>query len=266
HACRLKSPLPELCPKCQSWRIKTVGAGTQRVEAEAKKSFPKTSIFRLDSDATPRFQDQEKIIRAFNQDSPSILVATQAILGWKDALKPALIGILAIDSLFNLPDFHAGERTWQTIFFFDRLLYKSGQLLIQTYNPENHLLQSMAKNDFLNFSREELLDRQNLDYPPFSQIIKLSFRLRDPQRAEREAKILAAKLQQANKDDTISISSATPAWRPKEKGFFIWQIIIKQKIADNNSKISPAFLARRNQLLQYVPSSWHVEVDPENLL
>ncbi|MFH1193360.1 MAG: primosomal protein N', partial [bacterium] len=321
HRCGAKDAPPSLCPKCKSWRIKTVGSGAQKVEAETKKFFPDAKILRLDSDIASNPKDQQKIIADFTDKKTDVLIATQIIFSWLaelTAIKPAVIGILSADTLLHIPDFRSGERTWQIIAALQNLitpsfvkeggggfksprkgawpprgftpfipLYKEGEnrtLFIQTYNPDNSVLKYAKNNDYAGFAKQDMEAREALNYPPFSQIVKLTFRHRDPKTAGQEAKILAAKLENVISTrhsklidaDNIEISSALPAFIPRAKGKFIWSVIIKFKIAalrmtaqraeNLKFKINNEFLQKRNSLLQYVPQNWEIDIDPENLL
>lgn len=309
HRCGRQEKPPSLCPQCQSWRVKTVGTGTQKVELEAKKLFPQAKIARLDSDSAPSQKEQQKIIEAFAKKEINILIVTQIIFSWLNEIKSAqaaVVAVISADTLLHLPDFHSGERTWQTVNALKNLATKT--FFIQTYNPESQTIKYAAQGDWQSFYQEEIAARQILKYPPFSQIVKLTFRLRDPQKAGTEAKILAAKLrnviairQQAKKqspatgatrgiaassrqggtprNNTPEISDALPAFISKEKGRYVWNIIIKfpllpgvilseAKNLDKQKmkKMSSEFLRSRNSLLQYVPTNWEIDVDPVDLL
>ncbi len=286
HRCGYKENPPGLCPQCQSHRIKAVGVGTQKVELEAQKIFSGAKIMRLDSDTAPNAKDQQKIIEAFVKKEANILIATQIIFSWTDKIAsaaPALAAVISADTLLHLPDFRSGERTFQAITLLKNLLRPNGQFIIQTYNPESSVIKYAAQSDWQSFYQEEIETRQTLGYPPFSQIVKLTFRHKNPQKAGQEAKILAAKLKLANKNKEVEISDALPAFVPKEKGRYVWNIIIKLTprgvIPRNEATRDPAenqkqyltfgsseFLLRRNSLLQYVPSNWEIDVDPSDLL
>lgn len=185
--------------------------------------------------------------------------------------------LLFADTLLHLPDFRSGERTFQMIAALKTA--NTENFMIQTYSPENTVIQRAAQNDWQSFWQEEMETRQVLNYPPFSQIVKLTFRHRDPKKAGQEAKVLAKKLQNviasprntaANKItcNDVEISDALPAFIPKEKGRYAWNIIIKFLLTDHRLPTTAGneFLLRRNSLLQYVPSNWEIDVDPENLL
>ncbi|MFH0852157.1 MAG: primosomal protein N' [bacterium] len=287
HHCGKKSQPPSLCPKCQSSRIKAFGTGTQRVEQEAQKLFKDAKILRLDSDTAPDAIQQNKIIEEFRQKKADILIGTQMILN-ADIPKVPLVAIISADTLMHLPDFRSDEKMFQTIAQLKNLLFchsrESGNpdhklqvsqktagcsFIIQTYNPSAAALKYAAVGRWDAFYKQEIETRQALKYPPFSQLIKLVFRHRDPAKAANEAKILSAKLTQqlktskpphfldqtatieSNDEKTIlppttqlhdlkcggkilneavfEISDAVPAFIARQKSRYIWQIIIKAK-------------------------------------
>ncbi len=140
----------------------------------------------------------------------------------------------------------------------------SKSFLIQTYHSENLAIKSAIENDFNKFYNEEIKIRKIFSYPPFSQIIKLTYSHKDPVRAKNESIILKTKLEQQIKsifknEDTkskINLLGPVPAFIPRENGLYKWNIIIKSKLSTEE----------RNELLVIAPSTWEVEVDPENLL
>ena len=383
HRCGHQEKPPSTCPQCQSWRVKTVGVGTQKVELEAKKLFSQAKIARLDSDSAPSQKEQQRIIEAFAKKEIDILIATQIIFSWLDEIKPALPATVALvfaDTLLHLPDFRSGERTFQTITMLKYLLCHSrpesvipaklvpdrdpgagiqfgvnssgnpgtvpaktgnsgsrircgmtnSNFIIQTYNPESSVIRYAVQNDWESFYQEEIETRKLLGYPPFSQIVKLTFRHRDPKKAGQEAKILVSKLKNIlffpsvipaqlvpDRDpgagiqdsgsprikygaslvkpgmtknehaDNIEVSAALPAFIPRERSKFVWNIIIKFKLPEkvilseaphktkflrgeaknlDKQKMSSEFLLRRNSLLQYVPTNWEIDIDPSDLL
>ena len=328
HHCGAKDTAPSLCPKCHGSRVKTMGTGTQKVEMEAKKLYPDAGLARLDSDIAPQPKDQQKIIDAFVKKEIDILITTQIIFSWLEETKkaaPNVVAVLSADTLLHLPDFRSGERTWQTIMTLENLLRHSERseesptnvgphsreiprryaprddkqktFLVQTYNPDNSVMKYLAKNDWAGFIKEEQETRQALNYPPYSQIVKLTFRHRDGQRAGQEAKILAAKLKHTSSiichsgesrnpksgsrvkrgmtnNYNIEISDALPAFIPRERDKYVWNIILKfpfssplfRKEGLGGIFITSDFLRHRNSLLQYVPQGWEIDVDPSDLL
>jgi primosomal protein N' (replication factor Y) len=270
HHCGQKLAPPSLCPKCNGYRIKTFGTGTQRVEIEAKKIFRNAKILRLDSDVVQTSAQQSAIIQNFRQKKADILIGTQMILN-ADLPKVPLTAIISADTLLHLPDFQSDEKTLQTINKVKN--FTNSQLLIQTYNPQAQILQIALGGDLKYFYDKEIETRQALKYPPFSQLIKLVFGDRDPKKAAEQAKILHIKLTQQLKNSKIlkevifEISEPLPAFITKERGKYIWQIILKIKpywLASKSERQN--LLALRNKFLLTVPPFWQINVDPETLL
>jgi len=262
HHCNNEEKPPALCPNCKGYRIKYFGAGTQRVEIEVKKLFPKVKIFRLDSDTAKSPTQQQEIINKFNKLKNAILIGTQMLLE-KDIKQVNLVGIVSIETILNLPDYRSSERVFQIISQLKSMSDRG--FLVQTYNPENAAIKNAIDNKWQKFYDEEIKIRKTLNYPPFSQIIKLTFEHRDSQKAQDEAKILLEKLKQQIQSQSkienyklkIDLLGPVPAFIPKIAGKHRWNIIIKSKIKN---------LKQRNKLLIIVPSTWKIEVDPESLL
>ena len=266
HHCGFTQKTPESCPKCKSDRLKTVGSGSQKVEIEAKRFFGPARISRLDNDTAETPTKQKKIISDFVEKKSDILIATPAFISWMEELLRADIQIsaaISADTILHLPDFQAGERTFQIL---ANLIILTKKSIIQTYNPDSPLFKQIIQNDWKSFFKEEIETRRILGYPPFSQIAKLTFRHKNPQKAGQEAKILQAKLSGINKNPDIEINPALPAFISKERGKYAWNIIIKFKFK-NPQFLPPIDLIKsRNLLLQFVPSDWEIDIDPENLL
>jgi len=256
HHCGKDDIAPVLCPKCKSIKIKYFGAGTQKVGSEIKKLFPDKEIFRLDSDVAEKPFQQEKIIKEFNQNKSAILIGSQMLLN--KGLKADLVAVISIETILNLPDYKSSERVFQTINQLQKMAKKD--FLIQTYKPDNFAIKTVLANDFKKFYDEEIKIRKAFNYPPFSQIIKLSFEHKDPITAKNQAKILMEKLKTQIKNlktSDIELFGPVPAFISRIAGKYRWNIILKSKTKN---------LETRNRLLIIVPSIWSIEVDPESLL
>lgn len=276
HHCGQKQKPATVCPKCQSYRIKFIGAGTERVEHEVRKlceahAFSKNAcrIIRLDKDSAPTWVQQSAIFNDFSKKKYSILIGTQLML--KEGLLPKIdfASIVTVDPLLSLPDFRVGEQVLRIV---DKLRTTSkSSILLQTYIIDNPLIKNIlnvtlgtfnASKNVYNNLLCDIEDRKALSFPPFSQLIKLVYMHSNPQKAEYEANILKNKLtvQLSHFDFKISnfiILGPSPAFIPRERGRYIWQIVIKSKISN---------LRTRNKLLRVVPSDWKVDVDPIELL
>lgn len=268
HHCVKQSIPPNLCPKCSSWRIKYFGTGTQKIIQEIKKLFPDAFALRLDSDIAKKLPQQEKIFEEFIKKDFQILIATQLVSKFlTPELKIKLIGVISIDTSLNMPDWRSGERVFQIISKF----FHFPRIMIQTYHPENSTIKYATKDDFESFYKEEIKNRKSLSYPPFSQFIKLTYKHKNPKKAEEEAKILYAKLNQflitnqLSTNQLITLLGPVPAFIPKIKNHYIWQIIIKLKTINFYPEQSQGNKLK-TKLLNVAPSDWVIDVDPENLL
>lgn len=252
--CRHSETPPALCPICQGHRLKFAGWGTEKIELAVKNLFPAAAVGRLDGDLPP--EQQQEVIRRFEKKEISLLVATQSLFGYQ--LSASLVAALTIDILLRLPDFRATERAFRLL----RQLNERAEeiFIIQTQTPDNYAI-AAAKHQPENFYQQELHLRQQLRYPPFSQLIKLTYRHYQEKIAEKEAQILAQKLKSALSPalfDEDAILGPWPAFIPKKRGYFAQHIVLK---------IRPdADLTSRNELLKIVPANWAIDVDPESLL
>ena len=171
HYCGYQATMPALCPKCRSRYIGTFGIGTQKVEQLVRERFPQARVLRMDADTTTGKEGHEKILRDFAAGSADILIGTQMIVKGHDFPNVTLVGILAADLSLNVGDFRAAERTYQLLAQAAGRAgrgEKPGDVVLQTYQPEHYSIVSAAKQDYLGFYEQELIQRQILHYPPVS--------------------------------------------------------------------------------------------------
>lgn len=178
HVCKKTFKMIKNCPECGNGKIKPLGAGTQNVETLIKRMFPKSTIKRLDIDIASGISAQKKIINEFNKGEIDILIGTQIIFRQMNYNNVGLIGFILADHLLNLPDYRSAELSFQfisqlTIDLAERKEEKT--IMIQTYQPEHHSLQSLVKLDYEGFYQKEMEIREELDYPPITKIIKIDF-------------------------------------------------------------------------------------------
>lgn len=176
HYCGYETSMPNTCPKCNSKYIATFGTGTQKIEDMVKKMFPNEKVVRMDADTTKRKNDHEKILASYANGDASILVGTQMIVKGHDFPNVTLVGILAADLSLYSQDYVATERT------FDLLTQaagragrgkKLGEVVIQTYSPDNYGIVAAANNDYESFYNNEIMYRQLLQYPPIANMLSI---------------------------------------------------------------------------------------------
>lgn len=241
-----------------------------------KKRITPPAIYRLDSDVIKNNQQKREVFKKFQESKGGILVATQMIFSFKyntpgqlkGLINTQFIGIINMGSLTGFADFKTEERLFRTL---TTLGYMTKNLLIQTYNPEDISAQAVIDKSGKNFFENELKLRKDLFYPPFSQLVKITYGNISPQKAKYEAVVLAEKFKtllrqdpgKAQEDIRYEILGPVPGTIEKKRGKYVWNIILKIM----KSSSSKDTVKKRNELLRIVPSrDWQVEIDPANVL
>ncbi len=170
HYCGHEEPMPNVCPECHSEHIRFFGTGTQRVEEELLKVLPEARIIRMDVDTTGRKGAHEKLLTKFGNKEADILLGTQMIAKGLDFPDVTLVGVLTADTMLHLPDFRAAEKTFQLMTQVSGRAGRHelpGEVVIQTYTPENYSIQLASKYDYDAFYMQEMFLRKSHAYPPY---------------------------------------------------------------------------------------------------
>jgi len=260
HHCNYRTFVPPQCPHCWSGRIKYFGIGTQRVEEVVRERFPQARVVRWDLDSTGGKLSHEQILDQFIQGEADIMVGTQMIAKGLDLPKVTLVGVITADTMTNLPDFRAGERTFQLLTQVAGRAGRSilgGKVIIQTYTPEHPAIQSASFHDFDGFYAREIAFRREHWYPPISRLVQLVYVHRDESKAREAAQELYAllinKIAREGWSDLDLIGPA-PAFFAKLRNKWRWQIVLRG--------YEPHLLLRDVRL----PFGWRADVDPVTLL
>ena len=227
HVCGAWRPVPDACPACGAPGYRFAGIGTQRVEAIARKLFPSARIERMDLDVTTRKASHEEILARFRAGRTDVLVGTQMIAKGLDFPNVTLAGVLNADSGLSLPDFRAGERTFQLIAQMAGRAgrgAKPGDVIVQTLSPEHPAIVHARTEDYEGFAEEELAERRELGYPPFSHFDCVTFRGRDRDATAAYAERFAAAI---GKSGDYVLGDACPAPIEKAKGVWRFQITLR---------------------------------------
>jgi len=174
HFCGYEIPLPSACPSCGSKYIVTFGIGTQQVEEAAEKRFPGARILRMDADTTGGKDGHSRILGQFGRGEADILIGTQMIVKGHDFPNVTLVGIIAADLSLNAGDYRAAERTYQLVAQAAGRAGrggKSGEVVLQTYQPCHYSIVHAANQDYESFYNHEISIREMLHYPPVSNIL-----------------------------------------------------------------------------------------------
>lgn len=177
HYCGYAEPAPSVCPECGSEHIRYFGTGTQRVEEELAKLFPGIRVIRMDVDTTTEKGSHEKLLKQFRDKKADVLLGTQMVAKGLDFPDVTLVGVITADSALNLPDFRAGEKTFQLLTQVAGRAGRhqlKGEVLIQSYTPDHYSIIHASGHDYLAFVRDELKHRRNLHYPPYCRLILIT--------------------------------------------------------------------------------------------
>jgi len=259
HQCNYHTPVPRVCPRCFSPRIKFVGVGTQKLEQEASLSFPHARLLRWDSDVTKSKHSHQEILDKFRAHKADILIGTQIIAKGLDLPQVTLVGVISADTGLNLPDFRAGERAFQLLCQVAGRAGRGilgGQVIIQSYSPEHYAIQAAAKYDYTAFYNKEINFRRQLRNPPFSRLISLTYSHPNDSACQREAERMKRLLTQEIDSRGIadlSLIGPAPAFMHRLRGRFRWQLILR----------GSAPVALLSELA--IPQGWAVDIDPVGL-
>ena len=179
HYCGYKEDMLSQCPTCSSKRIKSLGYGTEKLEEELKLYFPDARIQRMDLDTTRSKSGYETIINSFEKGETDILVGTQMVTKGLDFDKVNLVGVFDADRMMHFPDFRSYEKAFQLITQVSGRSgrrEKKGKVVIQTSNPEHPLFTFVVNHNVSGFIQEQLNDRQEFFYPPFSRLIGVTIK------------------------------------------------------------------------------------------
>jgi primosomal protein N' (replication factor Y) len=204
HYCGYSQPQVRVCPECGSKYISGFKAGTQQVEDMVKKMYPDARVLRMDMDTTSGKEGHEKVLSAFANREADILIGTQMIVKGHDFPDVTLVGILAADMSLYAGDYRAAERTFQLLTQAAGRAgrgEKKGEVVIQTYTPDNYSIKTAAKQDYKGFYEEEIAYRQLLGYPPVRNMLMITFASKDEERLNAVSEKMKKKIALIHEED-----------------------------------------------------------------
>ncbi len=235
HYCDYRIRAPGDCPKCQGHRLQGMGVGTERLEQEIRSLFPETQVGRMDRDTTSRRRSHLQILKSLESGSIDILVGTQMIVKGHDFPNVTFVGVVSADTSLHCPDFRSSERTFQLLTQVAGRAGRgefSGEVVIQTFNPDHYSILRAKDHDYIGFYQEEMQFRRALEYPPFSRFI--NFRLVG--NSEKRTKGMAEEMGRIGQSllkkgygKGVEILGPSTAPFAKMRGKFRWQMMGKGK-------------------------------------
>jgi primosomal protein N' (replication factor Y) len=259
HYCGYQRRMPAKCPACGGTRIRQFGTGTQRVESDVQALFPGVRTLRWDHETTQHKGAHEAILSRFVAHQADVLIGTQMLAKGLDLPLVTLVGVVLADVGLGLPDYRAGERTFQVLTQVAGRAGRSplgGQVILQTFQPDHYVIQTAGRHDYTAFYQQEIVHRQNLVYPPFSDLARLEYRHFDLQRAAQAAQEMATRLKDWLKEEgrrSTRLIGPAPCFFARIAGQYRWHIVL--------SGPDPASMLRGREL-----GDWRVEVNPPSLL
>ncbi|MEI7982400.1 MAG: primosomal protein N' [Bacteroidota bacterium] len=190
HYCGYISSIPERCPECQGTSITMKGFGTEKVEEELGLIFPKARIARMDLDTARSKHSHQQIIADFEERKIDILVGTQMVTKGLDFDNVSTVCILNADNMLSYPDFRAPERGYQLMAQVSGRSgrkYKQGIVIIQTFNPSHPIIADVVNHDYMAMFNQQLFERNRFRYPPFTRLVLLKLKHKDPELLNKAA-------------------------------------------------------------------------------
>ena len=271
HYCDMSLPIPSICPRCHGQQIKPIGLGTQQVEEETRKIFDRARVARMDRDTTRRKRAHQKILDAVDKGDVDVLVGTQMVAKGHDFPNVTVVGIVQADTSINIPDFRSSERTFQLISQAAGRAGRGaipGEVIVQTLNPGHFCLKHAAEHNYEGFFEDELANRKELLYPPFSRIINLRFEGNKEEYVEAAAKKAKETADSLLKDlliKDIVVLGPAPAFLSKIRGKYRWQMLLKGKSTKSLHEFAAGLLKgfeeKKDRRVKLI-----VDVDPINTI
>lgn len=239
HYCSYREEPPKTCPDCKSGYMRFAGKGTEKIESEVQRTFPAARIGRMDTDAMRRKGSHGAILARMRDGEIDILVGTQMIAKGHDFPQVTLVGVISADLSLNIPDFRSGERTFCLLTQVAGRAGRGanpGEVILQTYAPDNYAVTTSAVHDYAAFSGRELEFRKKLGFPPYKNLIKITVKGRREASAKDAAAALAGALREHFGGKGEEVAGPAPGVIPRIRGRYIWNVIIKTEDAMAVSK------------------------------
>jgi primosomal protein N' (replication factor Y) len=255
HSCGYHNVAPISCPSCNKPDVVFKTAGTKAIADEVLRIFPNARIGRFDTDNSKAESFEQNYLEAKNGNI-DILIGTQMLAKGLDLPKLSLVGILLADTSLYIPDFTAQEKTFALI---NQVIgrigrgHVAGKAVIQTYHPENKIINFAINKDYKSFYKEELESRKEFLFPPFCYLLKLSVRRATLKGAESAAQKLKVAI--GSSGFKVRVEGPAPSFHERFQGKYQWQLIVKS--------------VSRSELLKVIatlPPNWNYDIDPVDLL
>lgn len=266
HYCGYESRVLKNCPSCGSEKVKYFGTGTQKLEEEIHNLFPESSTIRMDIDTVTKKNSHEKILNKFKNENIDILIGTQMIVKGHHFPNVTLVGAVLADSLLNIEDYKAVERTFQTLVQVAGRAGREedkGRVIIQTYNPDHYAITYSAKQDYELFFKTEIDFRKKLKYPPFCDIINMRFVGKNIDEIQKISNQIFNNLSSLVNPNTTYVYKPCPSPIDKIQGKYRYRIIIKGKAG---TKLLNCIYKAMSEINIKYKTSITVDINPNSMI
>ncbi len=234
HYCGHGEPASSLCPQCGSKFRRFSGVGTQKVQEELEKLFPKARILRMDMDTTMARDSHERMLGDFAAGKYDIMIGTQMVAKGLDFPNVTLVGILSADASLYAQDYRSFERAFS---LFTQVVGRSGRAekpgraFIQTFTPENPVIELAASQDYPAFYQEEIASRKIHLYPPFCDMMGIGFSGPDQKEVAQAARTFLEHLVESAKtgypDMPLRVLGPCESQIARIAGKYRWRMVVK---------------------------------------
>ena len=278
HLCDLSMPPPNECPACGSARVGYFGLGTERVEEAVKARFPRARVRRMDRDTVSRAGAYDEILGAVRRAEVDILIGTQMVAKGHDFPRMTLVGVVLADVGLHLPDFRAGERTFQLLTQVAGRAGRAelpGEVIVQTFRPEHYAVTCAKGHDYAAFYEMESRFRQDTGYPPYRRLARLRFEARNPDAAaaaggwvrnfiEKNGAMPAASRDGASAG--LTFLGPAPAMLARVRGIYRHHMLVKSTTAKRLGEVLHALDDAFHSQKNFGTVHLIIDVNPQSLL
>ena len=264
HHCGFETAIPHACPDCGNQDIHPFGRGTQRLEAALAERFPDARVLRIDRDSANTPAKWQALLAQVHSAAADILVGTQMMAKGHDFPRLTLVGAIGADAALFAADFRAPERLFAQLLQVGGRSGRAqlpGEVLIQTEYPEHPLYRALADHDYRRFAHDQLAERREAGFPPFTHQALL--RAEAPVMAEALAFLgQARQLAESWAEPGVTLYDPVPMRLARRMNLERAQLLVESM----QRPPLQAFLGRWHEALSGLRVSrrlhWHLDVDP----
>lgn len=273
HYCGHDDERPQFCPVCASLELNMTGVGTQRIEDELVRTFPDARIARLDSDIMQRKHAHREVFDAFARGESDILIGTQIVAKGLDVANVTLVGVISADASFALPDYKSAERGFQLLTQVAGRAGrgdKPGRVIIQAVQTGHMVLQHTQCQDYDAFYAEEIVQRESLNFPPYSQLFRFIVSGENEKAAHQFAQSgafhLRELLKQADLAERLQFMGPAPCVLPRIQGRYRFHFLVKNQAGVEGQQVVSDFYRQAMEARLPDGLNFILDTDAQSLL